>query len=101
VRAVRGALPPGVPVTVKHRAGWDEDHLDAPEFACALVEAGAAMITVHGAPAARASRGSARTPSSGACARRVPAAIPVVGNGDVRSADDYFRMRDETGCDAG
>ena len=45
---VIAAVPPSVPVTVKHRAGWDERHLNAPEFACALVEAGAQMITVHG-----------------------------------------------------
>src|SRR5439155_17845771 len=48
VRAVRAAVPAHVPVSVKHRAGWDERHLNAPEFAAALVEAGAAMITVHG-----------------------------------------------------
>src|SRR5688572_17112156 len=48
VRAVRRAVPADVPVTVKHRSGWDERHKNAPEFACALVEAGAAMITVHG-----------------------------------------------------
>src|SRR4051812_20728368 len=47
VRAVREAVPAHLPVTVKHRAGWDERHLNAPEFACAMVEAGAAMITVH------------------------------------------------------
>src|SRR5437764_1083762 len=50
VRAVRAAVPQTLPVTVKHRAGWDERHLNAPEFACAMVEAGAAMITVHGRP---------------------------------------------------
>src|SRR5262249_14260349 len=48
VRAVRAAVPADKPVTVKHRAGWDDRHLNAPEFACAMVEAGAAMITVHG-----------------------------------------------------
>src|SRR3954454_18647872 len=48
VRAVRRAVPADVPVTVKHRAGWDDRHKNAPEFAVALVEAGASMITVHG-----------------------------------------------------
>jgi nifR3 family TIM-barrel protein len=48
VRAVVGAVPADVPVTVKHRAGWNQDNRNAPEFACALVEAGAKMITVHG-----------------------------------------------------
>ena len=42
------AVPAHMPVTVKHRAGWDEHHRNAPEFACAMVEAGAEMITVHG-----------------------------------------------------
>ena len=41
VRAVRAAVPAHVPVTVKHRAGWNEHNLNAPEFACAMVEAGA------------------------------------------------------------
>src|SRR5687767_1544135 len=48
VRAVVAAVPPEMPVTVKHRAGWNEQNRNAPEFACALVEAGARMITVHG-----------------------------------------------------
>src|SRR5207247_1655729 len=48
VRAVRAFVPAHIPITVKHRAGWDERHLNAPEFAHAMVEAGAAMITVHG-----------------------------------------------------
>src|SRR3954469_14784593 len=47
VRAVVSAAPPPVAVTVKHRAGWDQGHKNAPEFACAMVEAGARMITVH------------------------------------------------------
>src|SRR4029077_14878837 len=48
VAAVRRAVPAQIPVTVKHRAGWDEACLNAAEFARSLVDAGAAMITVHG-----------------------------------------------------
>src|SRR5204863_3944093 len=48
VRAVVEAVPADVPVTVKHRAGWNDANLNAPDFACALVDAGAQMITVHG-----------------------------------------------------
>ena len=48
VRAVIDAVPADVPVTVKHRAGWNDANRNAAEFACALVEAGAKMITVHG-----------------------------------------------------
>ena len=101
VRAVVAAVPAHVPVTVKHRAGWNQDHRNAPEFACAMVEAGAQMITVHGrtrtqgfsgksdpdiirlvrdARAARTSRSSATATSStstttSGCASR-PAATP-------------------------
>jgi nifR3 family TIM-barrel protein len=100
VRAVRAAVPARLPVTVKHRAGWDERHLNAPEFALAMVEAGAAMITVHGRTRVQGFSGK----SDRAIIRRVrealPAHVPVVGNGDVITVDDYFRMREETGCDA-
>src|SRR5260370_9530869 len=50
VRAVRAAVPAHLPVTVKHRSGWDEKHLNGAEFSCALVAPGAAMIPVHGHP---------------------------------------------------
>ena len=100
VRAVRAAVPAHIPVTVKHRAGWDDQHLNAPEFASALVEAGAAMITVHGRTRTQGFSGK----SDRAIIRKVrdalPAHIPVVGNGDVLTVDDYVRMRGETGCDA-
>src|SRR5215475_7742270 len=48
VAAVRRAVPAAIPVTVKHRAGWDDSSVNAAEFARALCDAGAAMITVHG-----------------------------------------------------
>jgi nifR3 family TIM-barrel protein len=100
VRAVRAALPPEVPVTVKHRAGWDDRHLNAPEFACALVEAGAAMITVHGRTRTQGFSGRSDRAVIAAVRKALPAHVPVVGNGDVVTVDDYFRMREETGCDA-
>jgi tRNA-dihydrouridine synthase B len=100
VRAVRAAVPADKPVTVKHRAGWDERHLNAPEFACAMVEAGAAMITVHGRTRTQGFSGKSDRAIIGKVRAQVPAHVPVVGNGDVVSIDDYFRMREETGCDA-
>jgi nifR3 family TIM-barrel protein len=100
VRAVIAAVPEHVPVTVKHRAGWNQDNLNAPEFACALVEAGAQMITVHGRTRTQGFSGK----SDNAVIRRVrevvPAHIPVVGNGDVVDVEGYVKMRAETGCDA-
>ncbi len=100
VRAVRAALPPEIPVTVKHRAGWDDRHLNAPEFACAMVEAGAAMITVHGRTRTQGFSGSSSLDIIKKTRAALPPHIPLVGNGDVKTLDDYIRMRLETGCDA-
>jgi len=100
VRAVRAAVPSDKPVTVKHRAGWDERHLNAPEFACAMVEAGAAMITVHGRTRTQGFSGKSDRAIIGKVRAAVPREVPVVGNGDVVTIEDYFRMREETGCDA-
>jgi nifR3 family TIM-barrel protein len=100
VRAVRRAVPADVPVTVKHRAGWDERHLNAPEFACRMVDAGAAMITVHGRTRTQGFSGKASLDIIRKVREAVPREIPVVGNGDVVDVEGYTRMRRETGCDA-
>ena len=100
VRAVVSAVPAEVPVTVKHRAGWDDLHKNAPEFACAMVEAGAQMITVHGRTRTQGFAGSSDRGIIRQVRDAVPAAVPVVGNGDVVTVDDFRRMREETGCDA-
>jgi tRNA-dihydrouridine synthase B len=100
VRIVRQAVPADVPVTVKHRAGWDERHKNAAEFACALVEAGAAMITVHGRTRTQGFSGLSDLAIIRRVRDAVPAHIPVVGNGDVVDLATYERMRGETGVDA-
>ncbi len=99
VRSVRRVVPAHIPVTVKHRAGWDERHLNAPEFASALVEAGAAMITVHGRTRAQGFSGKADLEVIRRVRQELPSTIPVIGNGDVVDMDGYQRMRDVTGCD--
>lgn len=100
VRAVASAVPADVPVTVKHRAGWDDGHLNAPEFACAMVEAGARMITVHGRTRTQGFSGTVNRDVIRRVRDALPAGIPVVGNGDVTTVEDEGRMREETGCDA-
>ncbi len=100
VEAVVAAVPAHVPVTVKHRAGWDQAHRNAPEFACALVEAGARMITVHGRTRTQGFSGHSDLEIIKLVREAVPASIPVVGNGDVVDVAGYARMRAETGCDA-
>ena len=100
VRAVVAAVPPTVPVTVKHRAGWNQDHRNAPEFACAMVEAGARMITVHGRTRTQGFSGKSDPDIIRRVREAVPAHIPVVGNGDVIDVEGYVRLREHTGCDA-
>ncbi len=100
VRAVVDAVPATVPVTVKHRAGWDQGHRNAPEFACAMVEAGAKMITVHGRTRTQGFSGKSDPDIIRLVREAVPAQIPVVGNGDILDVEGYLRLREQTGCDA-
>jgi len=100
VRAVVSAVPANVPVTVKHRAGWDQGHRNAPEFACAMVEAGAQMITVHGRTRTQGFSGKSDPDIIRLVREAVPRHIPVVGNGDVTTVEDFLRLREHTGCDA-
>jgi len=100
VRAVVTAVPSHVPVTVKHRAGWNDLNRNAPEFACAMIEAGARMITVHGRTRTQGFSGKADLEIIRRVREAVPSHVPVVGNGDVVDVEGYVRMREQTGCDA-
>src|SRR5579862_4086327 len=100
VRAVVRAVPAHVPVTVKHRAGWNQDNRNAPEFACAMVEAGAQMITVHGRTRTQGFSGKSDPDIIRLVRDAVPSHIPVVGNGDITDIEGYVRLREHTGCDA-
>jgi nifR3 family TIM-barrel protein len=96
VRAIRGAV--SVPVTVKIRAGWDDGLVNCVEVARAAEEAGAGAVALHGRTRAQMYSGRARWDLIRAVKEAV--GIPVLGSGDVWTADDAFRMRAETGCDA-
>lgn len=88
-----------IPVTVKMRLGWDAESITAPELARALEEMGVSAITVHGRTRQQGFHGSVDLDGIRATVDAVED-IPVIGNGDVRSVDDAFRMRRETGCAA-
>jgi len=100
VSAVRAALPPAVPVTVKQRAGWDDLSTNAAEFARQMVAAGAAAVTVHGRTRAQGFSGTVRLEAIAAVRAALPGRIPVIGNGDVKSVADHLDMKRQTGCDA-
>jgi tRNA-dihydrouridine synthase B len=100
VAAVRAALPASIPVTVKHRAGWDDQSLNAADFARQLVDEGAALITVHGRTRAQGFAGTVRLGAIREVRQALPPDLPVVGNGDLRTVEDYLVMKRETGCDA-
>jgi nifR3 family TIM-barrel protein len=98
VEAVRAAVGPAVPVTVKIRAGWDEQSVTAVPFACALAEAGVAAIAVHGRVRTQFYRGQSDWSIIRAVKESVQ--VPVIGNGDVRTGADAVAMLEQTGCDA-
>ncbi len=86
-----------LPVTVKIRAGWDEDHKNAPELAKMLEAAGAAAICVHGRT--RAEMYSGKADLSVIAAVKAAVSVPVIGNGDVTDGESALRMIQKTGCD--
>ena len=92
--AVKGS---SLPVTVKIRSGWDEDSVNAAQIARIAQDEGAAAVTVHARTRTQMYAGRADRRVIAEVKRAVT--IPVIGNGDVRSAEDYFSMIRETGCD--
>ena len=96
IRAVVQAVR--VPVTVKMRKGWDDSHPTCMELARAAEQEGVAALTLH--PRTRMQFFSGQ--ADWAMIERVKnlVSIPVIGNGDIRTAADARRMLEETGCDA-
>jgi tRNA-dihydrouridine synthase B len=86
-----------VPVTVKIRLGWDARSIVAVDLALAAESVGVAAVTLHGRTKAQGFSGSADWSMIKVVKESV--SIPIIGNGDVRSAEDAKRMRDDTGCD--
>ncbi len=85
------------PVTVKIRAGWDSDNINAVEMAKRLEQTGVSAIAVHGRTRQQYYTGKA----DWEIIKQVKSAVkcPVIGNGDIQSGEDAKKMYDLTGCD--
>ncbi|WP_411699470.1 tRNA dihydrouridine synthase DusB [Conyzicola sp.] len=88
----------GIPLTIKMRKGIDDEHLTYIEAAKAAQGAGVASIALHARTAADFYSGQADW-SAIAKLKQTITDVPVLGNGDIWSADDALRMVAETGCD--
>lgn len=95
VSAVARAV--SIPVTVKIRAGWDKDSVNAPEVAKIIEASGASMLTVHART--REQMYEPGVDRSVITAVKQAVSIPVLGNGDIYTAADALSMMAETGCD--
>lgn len=88
------------PVTAKTRLGWDSEHLIIETLAEQLQDTGIEALTIHGRTRAQMYNGEA----DWSLIRQVKANprlhIPIIGNGDITSADDALQRFEETGVDA-
>ncbi len=94
VHAVRNATP--LPVTAKTRSGWDDSLRDPVRIGLACQEAGVGVLTLHPRTRAQMYRGDARWEEIKTVVDALD--IPVVGNGDIKTAEDAARMHEETRC---
>ncbi|WP_433876902.1 tRNA dihydrouridine synthase DusB [Sinomonas atrocyanea] len=96
--AVREADRGGIPLTIKMRKGIDDDHLTYIEAGKTARDAGVAAVALHGRTAAQFYSGTADWSAIARLREALPD-IPVLGNGDIWSAEDAVRMVHETGVD--
>ena len=96
--AVKEAAPYAVPVTVKMRTGIDSDHLTFLEAGRIAEGEGVAAVALHARTASQAYSGKADWSAIKAL-KQVVRSIPVLGNGDIWSAEDALAMVEQTGCD--
>ncbi|HEY0119950.1 MAG TPA: tRNA dihydrouridine synthase DusB [Cellulomonas sp.] len=96
--AVREASPYGVPVTVKLRKGIDDDHLTYLDAGRIARDLGVAAVALHARTTADYYSGTADWSAIARLKEALPD-VPVLGNGDIWSAEDALAMVEQTGCD--
>jgi len=94
IRAVAAAT--SLPVTVKIRSGWNEEMRDPVAIALRCQDAGARALTLHPRTRTQMYSGNARWDEIAAVVDALE--IPVIGNGDIKTAADALRMREHTRC---
>ena len=86
------------PVTVKMRAGWDQDNIVSTEAGMRLEKIGVKAITLH--PRTTSQKFTGKSNWNLIKELKDSVNIPVIGNGDINTLDDYKKMINRTGCDA-
>lgn len=94
LKAVRARI--GIPLTIKIRAGWDDSEKNAPDVVSAAAEAGCAWVAIHGRTRLQGYAGRADWDLIGRCVQ--VGALPIIGNGDVITAEEALARKAETGC---
>jgi nifR3 family TIM-barrel protein len=94
IRAVAAAT--SLPVTVKVRSGWNEEMRDPVTIGLRCQDAGAGALALHARTRTQMYTGSARWEEIAAVSQALD--IPVIGNGDIKTPHDAFRLHQQTGC---
>ena len=89
-----------LPVTVKTRLGWNQEQLIITDLAEQLQDCGIKALTIHGRTRSQMYTGQADWTLIGEVKRNPRIHIPIIGNGDITSAEEAKRAFDEYGVDA-